>query len=196
MTTRTGIVLAGGFSRRFGDDDKTLADLDGKSLLSHAVDALAPAVGRVVVSCRAEQVDAFSNAVSADFVTDPVPDEGPLAGLAAALEEIEADAVAVTTADKPCVPTACYRALFDRLESEGVVVDDGMAQPAPAVYRTAPLRAVVAERRAAGDSRFRSILSALDLATVEAAWVETRWGEDALADVNTREKLAALRERK
>lgn len=72
-----GVVLAGGLSTRFGSD-KALAEVEGHSLLSLAVDALSGWCDHVVVVGRA--------AAPAPTLPDwPRAGMGPLGGLAAAL---------------------------------------------------------------------------------------------------------------
>ena len=72
-----GCVLAGGQSTRFGSD-KALADLDGRSLLTHAVDRLSGWCERVVVAGR--------EVAPASCLPDwPRAHMGPLGGIAAAL---------------------------------------------------------------------------------------------------------------
>lgn len=72
-----GAVLAGGRSTRFGSD-KALADLAGRSMLSHAVAALKGQCDAVVVTGR--------DMASAPTVPDwPRAGMGPLGGIAAAL---------------------------------------------------------------------------------------------------------------
>ena len=72
-----GCVLAGGQSTRFGSD-KALAELAGRTLLAHAVDALSGWCDHVVVVGRAE--------APAPTLPDwPRPGMGPLGGIAAAL---------------------------------------------------------------------------------------------------------------
>ena len=72
-----GAILAGGQSSRFGSD-KAMALLDGRSLLSHAVEALSSACDHVVVLGRSHD--------TLDCLPDwPQVGMGPLAGLAAAL---------------------------------------------------------------------------------------------------------------
>ena len=196
MSTHTGVVLAGGFATRFGERDKTLATLDGRPLLAHAADGLAPAVEHVVVSCREAQIADFERVLDdVIFCPDPTPDEGPLAGLDAALDSVDSGTLALVTADMPCVPTALYDSLFDALDGVDCVAiqSDGFLQPAPAVFETAALRASVATRRDSGDARLRSVFEDLDTEHWPAERVTERWGERALADVNTREDLAALR---
>ena len=72
-----GVVLAGGQSSRFGSD-KALAELDGHTLISRAIDALAGLCEHVVVAGR-------QTAPAPTLPDWPRPGMGPLAGLAAAL---------------------------------------------------------------------------------------------------------------
>jgi molybdopterin-guanine dinucleotide biosynthesis protein A len=194
--SKAGIVLAGGFGTRFEDGEKTLAELDGKPLILHAVDALRPTVDTIVISCRDAQIDAFE-AVLADVVyrPDPIPDEGPLAGLEAALDGLDAESVAVTTADRPCVPAELYAEFFDDLNRDGVVIQSGdFLEPAPAVFDAERFLSAVQRRHETGERRLRTVLDDLDLDTIPAEHVRARWGENALVDVNTRADLNRLRE--
>ncbi|QSG12574.1 Molybdopterin-guanine dinucleotide biosynthesis protein A [Halapricum desulfuricans] len=196
MHSRAGIVLAGGFARRFGDRDKTLAEFRGRPLIVHAVEPLRAVVERVVVSCRREQRPAFEPVLSGvEYRPDPTPDAGPLAGLDAALEGLEAETVAVTSADRPLVPAGLYRSLLDSLSKEGVVIRaDGIDQPVPAVFETRALRRAVTEQRSNGTRRLRAVLDALDCTTLDGETITRQWGEDVLADVNTQADLARLEE--
>jgi len=76
-----GCVLAGGKSSRFGSD-KALAELDGRTLLTRAVDALSGWCEHVIIVGRA--------AGPAPCIPDwPRPGMGPLAGIAAALRHAQ-----------------------------------------------------------------------------------------------------------
>lgn len=195
MTSRAGIVLAGGFGERFDDGDKTLAELDGRPLIAHAIEPLRPVVDTVVVSCREEQIEAFQRVLEdVTYRPDPTPDEGPLAGLAAAVSGVDAEAVAVATADRPCVSSELYTEFFDALSLDGVVIQSGeFREPAPAVFRVDRLRSVVQRHRDAGDRRLRAVLDCLDLTTVSAESAREQWGETVLVDVNTRAELDSIR---
>lgn len=74
-----GAILAGGASRRFGSD-KALAMLDGRTLLDHARDALAPHCDALVVVGRLGGI--------ADW---PRPGMGPLGAIAGALDHAAAE---------------------------------------------------------------------------------------------------------
>lgn len=199
---RAGVVLAGGFSRRFGDSDKALVELDGTPLLCHVVERVGAVVDTVHVNCRAPQRDRFERALSTAavdarvaFAVDPVPDEGPLAGLATALEGVETAYVAVVACDMPRVEPAVLSALFERAAgADGAVPrqPDGTLQPAQAVYRVAAMRTAARSALDVGDRRLVGALESLDLQIVEPGEFECRSWADSLQDVNTREDLQRL----
>lgn len=195
MSKRTGVVLAGGYARRFGKADKTLAKLGDDPLIYHVVENLRPVVDDIVVSCRVEQQSAFRQVLGdVRMCPDPAPDRGPLAGLAATLETVDGDAIALATADMPCVPTELYADCFDRLGGVDAVVvrDEGILQPAPGIYRLDRLRASVSEQRSDDERRLRSIFESLSIETLDGNWVRDRWGDETLVDVNTKADLERL----
>lgn len=75
--TVLGAILAGGKSVRFGAD-KAAALVDGRALIDHVADALAPQVDALVLCGRT-----WPGLTS--IVDRPAPDLGPLGGLCAAL---------------------------------------------------------------------------------------------------------------
>ncbi|MBB4286305.1 molybdenum cofactor guanylyltransferase MobA [Roseospira goensis] len=83
-------VLAGGAARRLGGADKALLAMgDGRPLLAHLVDRLAPWPGPVVLCAGGDpaRFAAFGLPVVADTLREPDGrPAGPLAGLLAALE--------------------------------------------------------------------------------------------------------------
>lgn len=202
MTTknREGIVLAGGHSRRFGDRDKALARLDGEPLLKRVVERLSTAVDKIVVSCRDQQQPAFERVldgspVSVTYVPDPVPGEGPLAGVNAALEAVMTTYVAVVAVDVPAVDPQFVATLFERAAgSDGAVprLHDGTPQPTVAVYRTKALSQVSTALLDSGVRSFRVALDELDVRYLDSSEVEERTGWQTLTNVNTPAELAAL----
>ncbi len=76
-----GVVLAGGMSTRFGSD-KALAELDGRTLLVRAVDALSAWCDKVVIAGR--------DTGPVDCIPDwPRAGMGPLGGIAAGLRHAQ-----------------------------------------------------------------------------------------------------------
>ena len=104
----TGVILAGGQSRRMGGGDKGLLELAGRPMLAHVIERLAPHVGRTVINANGEpaRFSRFGLAVVADTFTGFA---GPLAGVLAGMRWSAANAPAaswiVTAAgDAPLVP--------------------------------------------------------------------------------------------
>ncbi|WP_435361146.1 molybdenum cofactor guanylyltransferase [Haloarchaeobius sp. DFWS5] len=180
---RAGLVLAGGFSTRFGDADKAVADYDGEPMVRRVVDRLSRVTDGVVVNCRAEQVPALREALAGRddvaLAVDPAPDAGPMAGIWAGLRVIRAPYTAVVACDMPAVDPAFLELLFERAAGhDGALVrtDDGWFQTTQAVYRTEAMRAGCEAALGGDDAR---ILAALDgLALTELT-------EDEVPDMRT-----------
>ncbi len=125
-----GAVLAGGQATRFGSD-KALAELDGHSLLTLAVDALSAWCEKVVVVGREE--------APAPTLPDwPAPHMGPLGGIAAALRLAameDFDAVLTVGVDSPGLPGD----LLERLSPAPAFV---AGQPVIALWPVSAAKAV------------------------------------------------------
>ena len=76
----TGVILAGGLSRRMGGGDKGLLELGGKPMLGHVIDRLSPQVTNVIINANGNpaRFAAFELPVVADTIEGFV---GPLAGV-------------------------------------------------------------------------------------------------------------------
>jgi molybdopterin-guanine dinucleotide biosynthesis protein A len=104
----TGVLLAGGQSRRLGGGDKGLLALAGKPMIAHVRDRLAPQVGQMVLSANGDP-SRFA-ALGLPIVADTVAGfAGPLAGLLAGMRWSEANApearaIVSVSADAPFLP--------------------------------------------------------------------------------------------
>ena len=79
-----GIILAGGQARRMGGGDKALLEADGKPLLGHVIERLAPQVSEIAINANgdANHFAGFGLPVIADTVDGFV---GPLGGVLAGM---------------------------------------------------------------------------------------------------------------
>ena len=196
---RTGVVLAGGYSTRFGETDKALAEIDGTAMIAHVIRRLASAVDRILVSCRKRQQPAFDRVLSAldadvpiEVVLDPEPDRGPLAGIVSSFKQIETTYAAVVACDMPFVDPAFVEFLFEQATGHDAAVpelDDGHRQPAQAVYRVGRT-VTVGDRRLAADAlSLRGALSELNTLTIPATTVSEQTSWRSLRDINSREEF-------
>lgn len=102
--SRAGIVLAGGLSTRMGGSDKAMTVLGGRTLLSRAVERLAPQVDALAVSSNTLAPGKIDAPVLADAVQTF---EGPLAGVHAGLKWAKSGghtALASVAVDSPFFP--------------------------------------------------------------------------------------------
>jgi molybdopterin-guanine dinucleotide biosynthesis protein A len=128
----TGIILAGGLGRRMGGVDKGLQLLNGRPLVAHVVERLAPQVDELLINANqnAERYAAFGHRVIADAIPDFA---GPLAGLHAALAAAAHPLVATAPCDSPFLPADLISRLlaaFTAAEAE-LAVARTFAQPHP-----------------------------------------------------------------
>lgn len=142
---RSGIVVAGGRSTRFGERDKALAEVAGDPLVRRVADGVGEVVDDFVVNCRREQVEALERAldgagVDPRFATDAVPDRGPVAGMATGLRAANGSVAVVTACDMPSLDPDFLGSMLDDVRSHSGIVPifDDHAQPLCAVYRVAP----------------------------------------------------------
>jgi CTP:molybdopterin cytidylyltransferase MocA len=182
-----GLILAAGAGTRFGAQTKQLADLRGKPLLQHAVDAMNAALGRAVV-VLGHDADAITAAV--DFGTARVVvcedwGQGQGFSLRAGVAALAgADAVAITLGDQPLITPAVITAAIAELGDFDAVraVYDG--RPGHPVVLGSRVLAAVPELE--GDAGARELL---------ARFRVRRWEAGHLAsatDIDTQEELARL----
>jgi len=184
-----GLILAAGAGRRFGGR-KQLAELDGRPLLEHAVQAMtATPVGRVVVVLGAlvEEVTATVDLHGAEPCTCARWDEGQAASLACGLAELAGcEAVVVTLGDQPRMSPDAIRRVISARDGEAVAVR--------ATYFGAPGHPVLLERElfesfrnVTGDHGARNLLLSVHVRDVPCD--DLGGGED----VDTPAELDALR---
>ncbi len=193
----TAAVLAGGRSVRMGVD-KTLLAVDGRTLVARACDAVGEvAASTIVVTNRP---DALADAGLGDevrVVTDEVAYQGPLGGLATALDTAQSEWVLVVAADMPHLEPAIVRALWDLRDGADVVVPmtDKGPEPLLALYRREPCRLAAREVLATGRRR---LVALFPLVTVAEVPVEALRAADpelrSLVNVNTPADLADARD--
>ena len=196
------IVLAGGGSTRFGTD-KLAAELDGQPLLHHALERAAETADRIVLVLAPEvAVPALPPGIEGriEIVRDDARDQGPLAGVAAGLARLSADAPAdavaiVVGGDMPRLVPGVLRLLAERVTRDkgtaaAVLEGDPVPSLPVALRQSAALEA--ARALLAADRRsLRALLDELAEVTVPAGeWRLLDPAGTTLADVDTPEDLA------
>jgi molybdenum cofactor cytidylyltransferase len=117
-----GVVLAAGASTRFGSP-KLLADLDGRPVLQHVLDAIEAAGVDDVVVVLGDGHEAVERAVASRrqrFVVNPRPQDGLSSSLRVGLDaaaDPAADAAIVLLGDQPDVRPDAIRAVLQAAEA-------------------------------------------------------------------------------
>jgi molybdopterin-guanine dinucleotide biosynthesis protein A len=151
------VVLAGGRAARLGGRAKPQLEVGGRTMLAAVLDAVSDACPRVVVGPPQPVPDGVV------VVREQPPGGGPVAAMRAGVAAVDAEVVAVLAGDLPFLTPGLVEDLRDRLTGDGVlVVDDaGRDQYLLGVWRTAPLRTVLAGTR--GPVPVRRVVAALSV---------------------------------
>jgi molybdenum cofactor guanylyltransferase len=174
-----GIVLAGGRSSRMGTP-KAWLDWHGTTLLRRVCGIVARGAGGpvAVVRARGQELPALPDGVR--VVEDARDGRGPLQGILAGLEAVDADVAFVASVDLPFLHPQFVAAVCGALDGADVAVPqiEGRRQPLAAAYRPAlaPLIAelVEADQLATG--------SLFDRCTIR--WVEDPPHPESVRNIN------------
>lgn len=135
-----GFVLAGGESRRMGDD-KALIEFAGEPLIAHALRILHEAGLDAWIAGGRTDLQRF-----APVISDTEPGCGPLGGVCAALAACKEQRAVFVPVDLPLLPASLVTVMVRRAELTGTLVTvvsvSGFAQTFPAVIDRAALPAL------------------------------------------------------
>lgn len=179
----TGVVLAGGPSRRMAAD-KAWLPVHGVPMIRRVVDALRACCVEVVVVAKDP---AAYGGLGTRVVADGAPERAPLIGLCAGLGAASTPLVAIAACDLPFLSDDAMRLIARAAAGWDAAVPrvHGRRHPLHAVYAAAA-RPVLLEALAAGTRRLGDALGRLRVRTVTAD--ELRAADPALrtlVNVNT-----------
>jgi len=138
---RSAIVLAGGFSSRFGHD-KGVLELADKPLIRHITDAIDPLVDEVVVVTNSlERVLKYSQVMVANvkFFVDVYEASSPLIGALTGFGSAHGKYSLLLPFDTPFVSEEVVSLLFELCQGKAAVIPrwpNGYIEPLHAVYQT------------------------------------------------------------
>jgi molybdenum cofactor guanylyltransferase len=178
FTDSEGFILAGGNSRRMGDD-KALLPLNGHPLIEHVAGCVKAAAGSVTLVGAPGRYTQFN----IPAIPDLYPGFGPVGGIVTALSASKAEWNLVVACDMPAITADFLRSLLAEAREQGAectmpVTPDGRTHPLCAVYRRSA-NGQLSRAVAAGTHRLHSAIEALTVhffPVSHAGW---------LANVNT-----------
>lgn len=180
----TTVILAGGLGKRIGGD-KGLQLLQGRPLIRHVLESVAPHSSAVLINANTT-LEAYKP-LACRIITDEMPDwQGPLAGLHAALLNAQTEYVLTVPCDTPFLPhdlvARLQQAVFDGTADAAVAMAGGRRQPTIALYNRRVLPRLQAYLDA-GKRKVNDWLDSLQLSEVVFDNVA------AFDNINTREDL-------
>jgi len=128
----TGVILSGGLSRRMGGQEKALLKLNGKEMILHILERLAPQVNSLIINTNRhiEQYRQFGYPVINDQFGHF---DGPLAGIYTAISHVHSPYLLVVPCDSPLITNdlveRLYRALKENSCQMTVAHDGERLQP-------------------------------------------------------------------
>lgn len=163
---KSAIILAGGFSRRFGSD-KGRVILQSKHLVQHVIDNVTPAVDEVLVVVSShKQKNDFEPIIknTAKLVVDKEESQSPLIGAITGFESTIANYSLLLPCDAPLVSTKIVQFLLDLCTNRSAVIPrwpTGYIEPLQAVYHTNSAFCAAKKALAEGSLNMRAMISNL-----------------------------------
>ncbi|MEJ2479421.1 MAG: molybdenum cofactor guanylyltransferase MobA [Acidihalobacter sp.] len=134
----TAVILAGGEGRRMGGEDKGLIQLAGRRMVEQVLSRIVPQVGRVIINANRNRAvyARLGHPVFSDELNDF---QGPLAGVATALAQIDTPLLLTLPCDSPAPPAdlaeRLYRSLQERKADIAMAHDGRRTHPVFALLR-------------------------------------------------------------
>jgi molybdopterin-guanine dinucleotide biosynthesis protein A len=129
----SGVILAGGKSRRMGGSPKALLPFGDRPLIQHIVERLEAVLPDCLVVTNSPELYAF---LRRPLVGDVFPDGGSLGGIYSGLRAVPGEAAFCVACDMPFLSAPLIGHLAGRAGEADVVIPDvaGELQPLHAVY--------------------------------------------------------------
>jgi len=120
----TAVILAGGRGLRFEGQDKGLVKLNGKPMIEHILERLKPQIPAIIINANRnqERYKAYGLPVISDTLSNY---QGPLAGIASALQSVQTQYILTLACDAPLLPlnyVAKMRKTLNDTQSQNAIV--------------------------------------------------------------------------
>lgn len=138
----TGIILAGGMGRRMNGVDKGLAQLHGRDMVAHVIDALKPNVSSIIINANRNinHYEKYGIKVVADSIDGY---QGPLAGIEAGMSGANTPWIFTCPCDSPMQSPDLLPYMWSQIQSTdaqiGLASDGERTQPVFSLLQTSLL---------------------------------------------------------
>ncbi len=189
----TGVILAGGQSRRMGFD-KAGAEIQGSPMLSRMIETLGAVTPHILLSTG---LIPYSDTKIPE-VPDEFPDCGPLGGIYSALKVSQSTLNLVLSCDMPFVSPSLLNYLIERAAKNNALITapvdhGGQIQLLCAVYHKNILP-VLEKQINLQELKLRALVEKVLVERIEISIEHPLYSEHAFKNVNTPEALKETRE--
>ncbi|MDH5664496.1 MAG: molybdenum cofactor guanylyltransferase, partial [Candidatus Bathyarchaeota archaeon] len=166
LLKNSAVILAGGFSRRLGQD-KGLINLADKPLILHVVDRVSKVVNETVVvvgSCVQKEKFESLSGHKANVVADKHEAQSPLVGALTGFESAKGEYSLLLPCDTPFISSQIAQFLLDTCVNKGAVIPrwpSGYIEPLQAAYQTKLALTATKEALEQGKMDLRSMIARL-----------------------------------
>lgn len=162
----SGILLAGGFSSRFGQD-KGLLQLGGTPLAKHVLDSMQRVVDeKIIVVSSGAQAEKYAKIMGSGYrvLVDSTELHGPLAGALTGLEAASEEYSLLLPCDTPFVSPDVLSLLAELCINRNAAIPrwpNCHIEPLQAVYRTKPATEAAARALCTGEVNMQAMVNKL-----------------------------------
>jgi len=185
----TGIIIAGGQSKRMQYVDKGLTKIHGKPMISYVINNLSKQVNSIIINSNRyiEEYQQLGYRVVADVMDNH---QGPLAGIVSALAVVRTPYAMILPCDVPCCPTTLGPKLMDALQHENAdicVAHDGHRMQSLIMLLRCSLKSRIENYLASGQRKVETWIVNQNYTTVDFSQ-----NNHCFLNVNTPDDLAHL----
>lgn len=185
---RTGIVLAGGKSSRFGSN-KAIFDFQGKTMIKHSVDLLKLFCDCILISGDNEEYYRYDY----PCIPDKYGSIGPLGGIISCLEKSDAEEFMIVTCDMPLLtPDLLAKLLLHHERGKITIFKDasGRLYPFPLILQKQhqiQLKTLIINHK----FRLQDLLNSIELNAVLISDNDLK----SLANINSQDDVLKIKQR-
>jgi len=188
----SGVILAGGSNKRFGDITKANIVIGGKTIISRMIFNISDLFDEIIIVTN--NPEEFREFIQYKIVEDQYLKVGPLGGIHAALKASSEDAIFVFAGDMPFLDEKIITDQineFNKREHDVLIPEvDQFIEPLHAIYRKSVLNEL--ERFLSGrkSRAVRDFLSELNVGYLQIP--RTEKSERAFSNINSPSDLAKI----
>ncbi len=179
----TGIILAGGKSRRMGKD-KGFIKIHDKTFVEHIIEALSPLVHEILIISEDRLYDSLK---SVKRIPDEIKNAGPLAGIYTGLLHSKTNYSFVLSCDIPLINVETLKKMVSQIKPSKDVIQlssNGQLMPLIAIYQKHCLE-VCYELLTKGERKVMLLSNVLKSKIIEIPLIDAKY----IVNINTPEEL-------